>query len=712
MVATTLVRAVLGAALAASSAVAQSDAWHFDIVKTLMVARMDPIVDPNRLSMHMHRIMGGSNFAAGYSYENNRASDCSTVYTPFDMSNYWTAQMYWVSNDANEVKDDTTYTSVPGGHRFYYFLTRNAPDVPVSPFPEGLRMLAGNKDAKNWAETGLPENAWSYTCQKSRTDMSQNIAVSSWNELDTYCPELKLDLKFPSCWDGKNLYSDDGSHMAYPSNMLYGVCPLSHPVRIPAIMFETTWLLHEVIKETDHPKNRIILSNGDTTGFGTHVDFANGWNTSILYQALNDPRCVNVGHSMPATDCPVLNINYESGRDAAEACKPMRGRLDEDGTQDGVAIKKLPGCNLPWASGPKPTCDDKPTNDPDLTPFLGVDIQGYVATAADTLKVYKANILSQTADEWQKVGCIGDFGFPDPTMWHSWDKMKVDSCQDFCGDIGMPYASLRLGYQCMCSSVLNNNATLVPDDKCNKACTGDSKVNCGGEGLMQTFYKPTVKAKAPSATDKSYVGCHVDGTVQGTRNPDWTDVDGCRTYCGNNKKKYFGVSNSRYCFCSNELKQDSWESRVPELECNAKCQLNEAQTCGGNSDGYMFQSVFLVDGEVEVPVSETTAPVPQVSSSGAAAAASTSFAAPTPVGAAKSGAANIVATSTAASSSSASAAITGGTMDGGKDSVSPTKAVIGNIALAQPIATKTCKRTRKRSQRKRQMLRHGQPIQL
>lgn len=79
------------------------------------------------------------------------------------------------------------------------------------------------------------------------------------------------------------------------------------------------------------------------------------------------------------------------------------------------------------ASGPKPTCDDEPTNDPDLTPFLGVDIQGYVATAADTLKVYKANILSQTADEWQKVGCIGDFGFPDPTMWHSWDKMKVDS---------------------------------------------------------------------------------------------------------------------------------------------------------------------------------------------------------------------------------------------------------------------------------------------
>lgn len=61
--------------------------------------------------------------------------------------------------------------------------------------------------------------------------------------------------------------------------------------------------------------------------------------------------CAHDIKNRPATDCPVLNINYESGRDAAEACKPMRGRLDEDGTQDGVAIKKLPGCNLPCKSG-------------------------------------------------------------------------------------------------------------------------------------------------------------------------------------------------------------------------------------------------------------------------------------------------------------------------------------------------------------------------
>lgn len=80
----------------------------------------------------------------------------------------------------------------------------------------------------------------------------------------------------------------------------------------------------------------------------------------------------------------------------------------------------------PGGTGPKPKCDD-PTKDPDLTPFLGVDIQGYAATAADTLKVYKANTLSQTSDKWQKVGCLGDSAFTDATMWHSWKLMKVDA---------------------------------------------------------------------------------------------------------------------------------------------------------------------------------------------------------------------------------------------------------------------------------------------
>jgi hypothetical protein len=41
MFCTTLVKYALGATVTATSVLAQSDAWHFDIVKKLLVARIE-----------------------------------------------------------------------------------------------------------------------------------------------------------------------------------------------------------------------------------------------------------------------------------------------------------------------------------------------------------------------------------------------------------------------------------------------------------------------------------------------------------------------------------------------------------------------------------------------------------------------------------------------------------------------------------------------
>jgi len=38
-----------------------------------------------------------------------------------------------------------------------------------------------------------------------------------------------------------------------------------------------------------HPQAHI--SQGDTSGFGLHADFANGWNITLLQNAINDPTC-------------------------------------------------------------------------------------------------------------------------------------------------------------------------------------------------------------------------------------------------------------------------------------------------------------------------------------------------------------------------------------------------------------------------------------
>lgn len=60
------------------------------------------------------------------------------------------------------------------------------------------------------------------------------------------CPEgIMTSLRFPTCWDGKNLDSPDHmSHMSYPELGTFesgGPCPESHPVRVPQLMYETIW---------------------------------------------------------------------------------------------------------------------------------------------------------------------------------------------------------------------------------------------------------------------------------------------------------------------------------------------------------------------------------------------------------------------------------------------------------------------------------------
>jgi hypothetical protein len=64
-------------------------ALHFDVQRTLLLARLDPIIAENKASGHMHRIWGGNAFSAAYSQENSLKGNCSTIYAQADMSNYW-----------------------------------------------------------------------------------------------------------------------------------------------------------------------------------------------------------------------------------------------------------------------------------------------------------------------------------------------------------------------------------------------------------------------------------------------------------------------------------------------------------------------------------------------------------------------------------------------------------------------------------------------
>jgi hypothetical protein len=226
-------------------------------------------------------------------------------------------------------------------------------------------------------------------------------------------------------------------------------------------------------------KGHLAWANGDTTGFGLHADFLNGWDVDILSKALNDPGCVNLGYSIEIQKCPILAPYFNTG--AAQSCKPSRGQLQEPYPQgDGNVVPKLPGCNPLWgASGPKPTCNPA---------VPGLDVSAFLSTA-DPFVVpaseMRNNSLSQDKG-WRKVGCftatssakpLGDGGIS-----YMDSNMTPTRCQQACAKNGFTYSGLSVvgGFVCACSNTLDQNSAPVYSG-CDTPCPTGSET-CGGKG--------------------------------------------------------------------------------------------------------------------------------------------------------------------------------------------------------------------------------------
>lgn len=61
---------------------------------TIMNGRIDPIVNPGKLSSHSHTIVGGSNIGIDSSYESMINSACTSCEIQADKSAYWAPILY------------------------------------------------------------------------------------------------------------------------------------------------------------------------------------------------------------------------------------------------------------------------------------------------------------------------------------------------------------------------------------------------------------------------------------------------------------------------------------------------------------------------------------------------------------------------------------------------------------------------------------------
>jgi hypothetical protein len=97
--------------------------WHMDKTYTLVNERIDPIVNPNAISQHQHKVIGSSRFGASYSYDDYNGASCTSVEVQADKSAYWMPSEY----ELEPLNNADLFRSLLGGERQIHPITLRYP---------------------------------------------------------------------------------------------------------------------------------------------------------------------------------------------------------------------------------------------------------------------------------------------------------------------------------------------------------------------------------------------------------------------------------------------------------------------------------------------------------------------------------------------------------------------------------------------------------
>lgn len=251
-----------------------------------------------------------------------------------------------------------------GGMLAYYLLYNDAanPNGNITAFPEGFQMISGDKrlrsfpypipdnDKSSWTaeqktQSALSQKALGFNCLNYAATPEASLYrhfLPDKDYLDANCLDgIRLELMFPSCWNGKDLDSDDHrSHVAFPDLVMSGSCPEGFDTKLPSLFFETIFNTY-AFKGVD---GQFVLSMGDPTGYGYHGDFQMGWDSSDFLQSAVD-TCTNASGEIQ--DCPLFDIQTEAQEQQCSFAQVDAIKDDNPlGPRDGLPIA------VPIQSGP------------------------------------------------------------------------------------------------------------------------------------------------------------------------------------------------------------------------------------------------------------------------------------------------------------------------------------------------------------------------
>jgi hypothetical protein len=286
----------------------------------------DPVVFPGQAGVaHLHSFYGRKGVDAHTTLQTLFTSGGSTCQgDSLNRSAYWVptllapkyngdgsqqvvnGQPQWQPVLPKLVPDPTNPNSQ--AHETFYYSAAVSDLQSIQNFPVGLRIIAGQSgtlpgSAQNTSITRWHCVSWQATDRDVPSRFVADIPECAQPD------QLRLDLFFPSCWDGKNLDSSDHqSHMAYPlaaaqagSNRGQLVCPTSHPVALPRVSYHYAF---PVLPGNSNPQtkratgwrlssDRYTVTATSKGGLSAHGDWFNGWNPEVMQKIID--RCLKTG---------------------------------------------------------------------------------------------------------------------------------------------------------------------------------------------------------------------------------------------------------------------------------------------------------------------------------------------------------------------------------------------------------------------------------
>jgi hypothetical protein len=251
------------------------------------VAPDDPIVFPGDPgASHLHEFFGNRQTRAATvprALRRRAATTCvrddeaGGANARADSSAYWFPALF-IGGDRVPATGDVAVYYTSGPRRFRQ----------IKPFPPRLRMIAGDASGRASRLVGATR-VYVWRCAGTTLVPSTESSAPTCET-----PDLRLDITFPDCWDGRRLDSrDHKSHMAYSREAgPRRVCPDSHPVLVPILKVGLRY------HTTGGPTLKLASGPVDTA----HGDFMNGWNQRELAKLVR--RCLNTNKYCGGTDFP------------------------------------------------------------------------------------------------------------------------------------------------------------------------------------------------------------------------------------------------------------------------------------------------------------------------------------------------------------------------------------------------------------------------